>query len=114
MSRCEHLPLPTKEEEAEQAEYINSLRLINGVVHTLSKELIVREQKTDDTLNTVRGWVIDGPPAKEELKGQSEEIRSYFQILGCLKLEDDVLFMTKSMNNLRQEKMCAECVSQKA
>ena len=71
MSRCDHLPLPTKEEEAEQAEYINNLKMIDGVVHTLSKELTVREQKTDDTLSTVRGWMINGPPTKDELKGQS-------------------------------------------
>ena len=76
--------------------YINYLKMADGIVYTLSKELIVREQKTDVTLNTVRGWMINGPPAKDELKGQSEEIRSYFQILGSLKLENEVVYMTKS------------------
>ena len=63
MSRCSHLPLPSNEEEKEQAEFINSMKTMDAVVAKLSKSLVVREQKTDETLNTVRGWIINEHPS---------------------------------------------------
>ena len=95
MSRCSHLPLPSNEEEKEQAEFINSIKNMDAVVATLSKSLVVREQKTDETLNTVRGWIVNGHPSKEDMKGQPEDVKAYYQLLDCLVIENEILYMTK-------------------
>ena len=60
LSRSNHLPPATKEEEAEEAEYIDAIKTMNELVYILSKEVIIREQKKDETVSTVREWVEMG------------------------------------------------------
>ena len=110
MSRCSHLPLPSNEEEKEQAEFINSMKTMDAVVAKLSKSLVVREQKTDETLNTVRGWIINGHPSKEDMKGQPEDVKTYYQLLDCLVIEDDILYMTKCLNKIGDGETRRTCI----
>ena len=110
MSRCSHLPLPSNEEEKEQAEFINSIKNMDAVVATLSKSLVVREQKTDETLNIVRGWITKGHPSKEDMKGQPEDVKAYHQLLDCLIIENDILYMTKSLNKIGDGEVRRTCI----
>ena len=109
MSRCSHLPLPSSEEENEQAEFINSIKHMDAVVATRSKSLVVREQKTDETLNTVRGWIVNGHPSKEDMKGQPEDVKAYHQLLDCLVIENDILYMTKNLNKIGDSEIRRTC-----
>ena len=56
---------------------------MDAVVATLSKSLVVRKQKTDETLKTVWGWIVNGHPSKEDMKGQPEDVKTYYQLLEC-------------------------------
>ena len=51
--------LPSNEEEKEQAEFVNSIKHMDAVMATPSKSLVVREEKTEETLNIVRRWIIN-------------------------------------------------------
>ena len=110
MSRCSHLPLPSIEEEKEQAQFINSIKNMDAVVATLSKSLVVREQKTDETLNIVRGWIANGNPSMEDMKGQPEDVKAYHQLLDCIVIENDILYMTKSLNKIGDGEVCRTCI----
>ena len=86
------------------------MRTMDAVVAKLSKSLVVREQKTDETLNTVRGWIINGHPSKEDMKGQPEDVKTYYQLLDCLVIEDDILYMTKCLNKIGDGETRRTCI----
>ena len=104
------LPLSSIEEENEQAQFINSIKTMDAVVATLSKSLVVREQKTDETLNIVRGWIANGHPSKEDMKGQPEDVKAYHQLLDCLVIENDILYMTKSLSKIGDGEVRRTCI----
>ena len=54
LSRSNHMNPASAEEEAEEAEFIDCIKEIDEVVYNLSHDMIVREQKADETTNCVR------------------------------------------------------------
>ena len=52
------------DEEAEEPKFKDSIRQIDEVVYILSCDIVIREQKADDTVNHIRGWVTNGRPPK--------------------------------------------------
>ena len=48
------MPSATKEEKAEEAEYIDAIRTMDDIVYNLSKEVIIQEQKKDEIISKVR------------------------------------------------------------
>ena len=94
LSRCDHLELPTREEEEEEEGYVHRLykavreleehsgaiRNLHRNNNKLTKENIIKEQKMDGILGQVRKWVREGKlPSKRDIRDQPEELKVYFQ-----------------------------------
>ena len=127
LSRSDHHPEPSAEELAEQEnEYVGALReavkdlgtvayrresrelqdnpLIQAMdesIEELTKENLVKIQKTDSTLSTVRKWVETGKrPEKRTLRLEDVELKVLHQNFGALQLKDDLLYFTTSLNDM--------------
>ena len=90
LSRSEHLPAPTKEEEEEQTQWICGLTQIE----------IATEQRQDPILGTVRKWLeAKEVPTREEMRGQDRELHQYRSIFGALKIEGELLVYRVKINS---------------
>ena len=114
MSRCDHLELPTKEEEEEEEGYIHRLYSLvrkleehSGAIRNLhrnndrlTKDNIIREQKRDEILGQVRKWVRTGElPSKQDIRDQPEELKVYYQNFPLFKIKRGVLYRIKKLND---------------
>ena len=117
MSRCDHLEVPTREEEEEEEGYIHRLYTLvrklerhSGAIRNLHrnndrliKSNLIREQKNDEILRQVRKWVREGElPSKEEIRDQPEELKVYYQNFPLFKIKKGVLYRTKNLNNTEE------------
>ena len=105
VSRSEHLPEASEDDVKEQEEYIECVGSItNGKItigsleqedfgdEVLDEEQVKQSQRDDPVLRKVREWLQEAhQPTKAELRGESEELQAYAQILGALHDEDDML-----------------------
>ena len=90
LSRADHLPPPTEEEELEQQEWLSEL----------SPEDLQEEQLKDPVLQEVRRWVVAGqPPTREEMKGKTREYFQYRNIFSTIKANPDGLLVCESSIN---------------
>ena len=106
LSRANHLGAPTSEEEEEEAELVEALKLMDEVVQGTTREALKREQKVDPILSQVRKWVSrKEKPSKEELKGKSEDLRVYVQNFESLILSDEVLYVKHKPNNEGEDRL---------
>ena len=81
------------EEEAEQQEYVASLR---SPPFTLSREEVKRRQIEDEVLSEVREWVKNGQkPPLPTLKGKTAEYYIFRQQFEQLSLEEDGVLTIK-------------------
>ena len=114
LSRCDHLELPTREEEEEEEGYVHRLykavreleehsgaiRNLHRNNNKLTKENIIKEQKMDGILGQVRKWVREGKlPSKRDIRDQPEELKVYFQNFPLFKIKKGVLYRTKALND---------------
>ena len=90
LSRSEHLDSVSAAEEAEQREFVATLR---SPPFTLSGEEVKRRQLEDDVLAEVREWVKNKQkPPLSTLKGKTADYYIYRQQFEQLSLaEDEVL-----------------------
>merc|ERR1711888_232954 len=107
---CQDVPTYHYQVAKKKKNKLSSIKHMDAVVATLSKSLVVREQKTDETLNTVRGWIINGHPSKEDMKGQPEDVKAYHQLLDCLVIDNDILYMTKNLNKIGDSGIRRTCI----
>ena len=128
MSRCDHLPEPTKEEmkeaeeevcticEKELMQYIEELddeeriaelfetetpqiREMHQFGRDISIHHVRRAQKEDPIVAEVRTWVLEKrKPENKELKGKEEELKAYAQVVEALELKDDILYYPYTLN----------------
>ena len=114
MSRCDHLEVPTREEEEEEEGYIHRLYTLvkklerhSGAIRNLhrnndrlTKNNLIREQKNDKILGQVRKWVREGKlPSKQEIRDQPEELKVYYQNFPLFKIKKGVLYRVKNLNS---------------
>ena len=134
MSRCDHLPEPTKEEmkeaeeevcticEKELMQYIEELddeeriaelfetetpqiREMHQFGRDISIHHVRRAQKEDPIVAEVRTWVLEKrKPENKELKGKEEELKAYAQVVEALELKDDILYYPYTLNELGGQK----------
>lgn len=79
MSRADHLPPPTKEEEDEQLWPVEE-------IPSLSPAYIRLAQQRDMVLSKVKSWVRTGRiPSREEMRGQPRALHVYRGKIGYLK-----------------------------
>jgi hypothetical protein len=108
LSRATHLPEPTEEEMAEEAEFIEEEPVITykedqpsevNVVHKqLSTQDIQRAQEEDEILGEVREWVHRGAaPTRAELRGKHPHLMDYRQVFGLetFVIKQGVLYFTR-------------------
>ena len=80
LSRSEHMPDPTPEEEEEHDSYIGNLTTPgpSSYPQDLARANILHEQATDPLLRKVREWVVKGqPPEKLEVRGMCRAGQQY-------------------------------------
>ena len=114
MSRCDHLELPTREEEEEEEGYVHRLYTLvrklekhSGAIRNLhrnndklTKDNIIREQERDEVLGQVRKWIRTGElPSKQTIKDQPEELKVYYQNFPLFKIKRGVLYRTQKLND---------------
>ena len=123
LSRSNHLELPSQEEVDEESGYIHKLynlvkeleakdeQIRNLQNDKLLKDNIVREQKDDEIIGQVRGWVERGNlPTKQEIRDQPEELKIYHQNFESLKVEKEVLYRMKLCNDTTGKVVYQICV----
>lgn len=97
LSRSEHMPDPTQEEEEEHDSYIGSITNPQPSVYPqdLARSNLLRGQATDPLLREVREWVVKGqPPDKLLTRGMSRAGQQYARNFDSLTLaQDGVLIM---------------------
>jgi len=97
LSRSEHMPDPTQEEEEEHDSYIGSITnpRPSSYPQDLARPNILRGQATDPILREVREWVVKGqPPDKLLVRGMSKTGQQYARNFDSLTLaQDGVLIM---------------------
>ena len=127
LSRAEHHPPATAEEEKEHEEdfmramkelakdvrneRISAIENENPQVREshrvgadLSRESIAAAQKADPVLKKVRSWVESGrKPDKKEIKGEEEDVRIYHQLFESLEIQQDILYYKTTLNSTQQE-----------
>ena len=128
LSRSNHLELPTREEEEEEAGYVHKLytlvkklekndekiRNLHRNSDKLTKDNIVREQKDDEILGQVRKWIKQNKlPSKQELKDQPEELKVYYQNFEALQMEKGVLYRMRQCNDPTGKVVHQICVPDK-
>ena len=47
---------------------------------------------------------------KEDMKGQPEDVKTYYQLLECLMIEDVILYMTKNLNKIEDGETHRTCI----
>ena len=97
LSRADHLPPPTEEEELEQKEWLSELN---------PEDMRVEQQK-DPVLQEVKKWLTAGePPSREAMKGKTREYFQYRNMFPTLKARPDGLLICEAgVNGFDNEKV---------
>ena len=111
LSRCNHLPPCSEEEEKEHAlDYSNNQpTFISGMLDEVEEKAFMREtlikcQKEDKVLKKVRQWIQkDVKPTKEEIQGESEELKKYVQLLDSIRIKNDLLIIVNIGNRWAED-----------
>ena len=108
LSRSDHLPDPTPEEEAESLEYVGHIgdNLVDEVAmpdESILEALrwnragLKRAQEEDEVLSQVKRWVKGAKPTKEEVRGLPQDAHCYYKQLEILDVDEgDTLIRRKS------------------
>ena len=97
LSRSNHLPDPSQEEEDEQ-------RMAAVEPQEFSREKVLQAQKEDPDLRLVAGWVRARKiPPKEEIKGKGEELWRWREVAGAVKLDRRGILVLPCCQQLSQE-----------
>ena len=108
LSRSDHLPDPTPEEEAESLEYVGHIgdNLADEVVMPdegileaarWNRAGLKQAQEEDDVLCQVKRWVKGARPTKEEVRGLPQDAHCYYKQLDILDVDEgDVLIRRKA------------------
>ena len=63
---------------------------------SFDRNIVVQGQDSDDDLRAVKQWIRDGAvPTKQEMRGSSADLMSYYQIFEKLELEADNLLVLR-------------------
>ena len=98
LSRSEHMPDPTPEEEEEHDSYIGNITNPGPSAYPqdLARPNILRGQATDPVLREVREWVVKGqPPDKLVVRGLSKASQQYARNFESLTLAQDGVLVMK-------------------
>ena len=98
LSRSEHMPAATAEEEEEHNSYIGQLGQPGNTRYSqeLERANILKEQAADPLLVEVRKWVVSGqPPDKLVVRGMSNPGQQYVRNFETLTLAPDGLLIMK-------------------
>merc|ERR1712082_337350 len=107
LSRSDHLPHPTPEEEAESSEFVGHIgdNLANdivmpdeGILEAIrwNRAGLKQAQEEDEVLSQVKRWVKGARPMKEEVRGLPQDAGCYFKQLDILDVDEgDTLIRRK-------------------
>ena len=108
LSRSDHLPDPTPEEEAESLEYVGhmgdnledaAVMPDEGILEAMrwNRAGLKRAQEEDEVLSEVKRWVKGARPTKEEVRGLPEDAHCYYKQLDIVDVDEgDTLIRRKS------------------
>ena len=94
LSRSPHMDEPTPEEVRESEEFITKLvergKQIQRVLSMEGIDLkhVKMAQYANPELSEVINWIQGEAPSKEELREKSEDLQTYYGLLGSLYLDD--------------------------
>ena len=109
LSRVTHAREATAQEEAEAT--TETMYFIQSMMHpeTLSTAAVLAAQEEDEDLRQVRRWVQEQRrPVKEEIRGESTEVRQYAALFETLHIgEDQLLYRQPQVGEIfRQDRLC--------